>query len=205
MTDIYEHHDWARVEALIKTWPAATRIAPDALAGYMQALIYPNGRDRAARTDDPLALERALLELIQEDTTGKRPPIGAVVERLALHRQETRALHERFDREAEPDGGPPADWVVAHAVALGGPELPLVLASARRHGRPLAPEHDPRACPACYVIQRRRETETALTVHYGSGWNHNGEALDKWAQFEQELEAEFQARVTALLERDRKD
>ena len=193
---IYEHHDWSRIETMLRTWPGASRISPDALDAYVAALVYPNGRDRAARTDDPVEVERTLLELLQEDTVGRRPPIGIVVARLGLRRVRAHAeVAEGLDDVYTAE--PAEDWVVAHALDRELPIAALLIAVARRHGRDVAPDHDRDVCELCEVERLEQAKELNLEITYGSEWRKIDAATVELADYVRELDARYPWRVTA--------
>jgi hypothetical protein len=191
---VYQHYDWSRIEAILRTWPGASRISPDALDAYVSAVVYPNGRDRAARTDDPVEVERTLLELMQEDTQGKRPPIGVVVARLGLRRALAHAevageLDDVYKSE------PAEDWVVAHALDRGLPITGLLIAVARRHGRNVAPEHDRAACELCEVERLEQAKEAGLELAYGPDWRRIDAATLELADYVRGLDVRYPWRL----------
>ena len=189
----YEY-DWTRVEALLKTWPGlGRRPSPAEVEALVTAYAYPNGRDRAGRCD-PLELEDCLRELMQEDEKGAHPMPKIVGARIGLRR--ARAHHEVAEALDDLYKSEPAeDWVVAHALARGSSVAALMVAVAERHGRNIAPRHDPAACDLCEVERLEDDNAKALQAAYGSEWRSVDEALLARLAFLAELDERFPWRV----------
>jgi hypothetical protein len=185
--------DWSRVELLIKTWPGANPLGPDRVDAYLDAYAYPNGRDRASRTD-PVELERVLVELRGDDAKGERPTSAVVKDAIVRDRFTrspglVRALADEVDEPAE-------DWALAHALATHSPIAKLMRHVAERHGRPTNPPHLPESCPQCSVDAAERAEVERLHAEYGPEWRNVTAALDEQAAHAAQLDVEYPWRLS---------
>lgn len=188
-TTDYEY-DWSRIEAMLKTWPGLSRRpSPAELEALVTAYAYPNGRDRASRCD-PLELEDALRELIQEDEKGSHPMPRVVAARVGLIR--LRA-HPSVGDALEPlERDEPAEaWVLAHAIARGSATMVMMRALARRHGRDEHPVHNEATCPLCERERLLESKRIELAATHGEHWRRVFEAQDELRAYALELDQRF--------------